>query len=179
MGETKKATDNVVRNEKGLIYKPEENKLVVSGILVNFRHSTTKYSKGEEYFQVSIRTESLTPEVVKMIKERYFFDTIPKYFPSFIKDAEETGCKEPIYINLKSRYEISTFREGEGNTKYSYDDVIELGEGLPPNGSEVKLSIRLKVELDDKGNPTGKGSVYPLGLLITKLQKQDAGAYFD
>lgn len=168
MGETKKATDNVVKNEKGLIYKPEENKLVVTGILSNFRHSSTKYSGDKEYYQVSVKTESLTPEVIKMIKDRYFSDTKDKYLPSFIKEAEENGCKDPIYINLKSQYEISTFMDGEGNKRYSCDDVIELGEGLAPTGSEVKLSIRLK-----------ENSAYPLGLLITKLQKQDASDYFD
>lgn len=169
MSENAKATkDTVVKNEKGLIYKPEENKLVVTGTLTAFRFSKTKYTGDKDYYQVSVKTGSLTPEVVAQIKARYFSDTKEKYLPSFIKDMEENGGKEDIFINLKSQYEISTFMEGEGNKRYSLDDVIQLGDGLAPHGSEVKLSIRLK-----------ENSAYPLALLITKLQKQDASDYFD
>lgn len=164
---TKEAT-NVITNEKGLVYKPDENKLVVYGTLVNFRHSTTKYSGAQEFYQVSVKTESLTPEVVAEVKKKYFSDTKDKYLPSFIKDMEETGGKDAIYVNLKSQYEIATFMEGDGNKRYSMDDVIELGEGLPPLGSIVKLSIRLK-----------ENSAYPLAVMIVKLQKQDASDYFD
>lgn len=170
----KAAESNVVKNDKGLIYKPDENKLVVTGTLTAFRFSKTKYSGDKEYYQVSVKTESLTPEVVEAIVARYFADTKDKYLPSFVKEVRENGCKEPIYVNLKSQYEIPTFIDGEGNRRYSCDDVIELGEGLAPIGSDVKLSIRLKGNKEDETS-----GAYPLGVLITKLQKQDASDYFD
>ena len=153
--------------ETKAIYKPEENKLVVTGTLTNFRYSTSKY-KSDEHYQISVKTSDLTPELIADIKERYFSDTKDKYLPSFVKDVEKNGCDEPIFINLQSKYEVGTFIEGEGNKRYSYDDVIELGEGLAPLHSEVKLSMRLK-----------DGAVYPLAIMITTLKKQDASDYFD
>lgn len=157
-----------IAKNTGIVYKPDENKLVVKGILSNFRFSSTKFSGDREYYQVSVKTSALTPEIVADIKKRYFSETKDKYLPSFIKDAEENGCKEPIYINLKSQYEVGTFTPEDGNHRFSYDEVIEMGDGLSPNGSEVTLSIRLK-----------EGSAYPLALRIDKLIKQDASDYFD
>ena len=172
MSEAKKETTNTttkpVTNEKGLKYVPEENRLVIKGILSVFRYSTTKYKGDLELYQVSVKTEAFTPEVIADIKARYFSDTKERYLPSFIKDAEENGCKEPIYVNLKSQYEFGTFLPGDGNHRYSYDDVIEMGDGLAPRGSEVTLSIRLK-----------ENSAYPLALRIDKLVKQDASDFFD
>ena len=165
--ETASATNNKTTNPSGLVYKPDENKLVVSGKLTNFRHSTTKYKTDKEVYQVSILTSDLTMEVIKDIKDRYFSDTKDKYLPSFIKKAEAEGPDE-LYINLSSQYEFGTFIEGEGNKRYGYDDVLDLGEGLPPIHSEVKLSMRLK--------PDG---IYPLALLIQKLHKQDAADFFE
>lgn len=164
--EAKKETK--ATNNKGLKYVPEENRLVIQGILTTFRFSTTKYKGDQELYQVSVKTESLTPEVVADIKKRYFEDTKDRYLPSFIKDVEENGCKDPVYVNLKSMYEFGTFLPDDGNKRYSYDDVISLGDGLAPLRSEVTLSIRLK-----------EGSAYPLALRIDKLVKQDASDYFD
>ena len=153
--------------KSNLVYKPEENKLVVSGKLTNYRHSTTKYKTDKEVYQVSVLTNDLTMDVIKDIKERYFSETKEKYLPSFIKKAEAEGTDD-LYINLSSQYEFGTFVEGEGNKRYGYDDVLELGEGLPPVHSEVKLSMRLKED-----------GIYPLALLIVTLKKQDAADYFE
>lgn len=159
---------SAITNEKGLIYKPDENKLVVKGTLTAFRFSTTKYKGDTETYQVSVHTPSLTAEVIEDIKKRYFSDTKDRYLPSFIKDAEKDGTKDPLYINLQSQYEFGTFLPGEGNKRYSFDDVIELGDGLAPRGSEVTLSMRLK-----------EGAIYPLALRIDKLNKQDAADFFE
>ena len=161
--EATKATKKVTA-----IFKPEKNNLIVKGILSNFRFSSTKFNGDREYYQVSVKTDGLTPELVAEIKSKYFSETKDKYLPSFIKDVEENGCKEPIYINLKSQYEFGTFTPEDGNRRYSYDEVIEMGEGLAPNGSEVTLSIRLK-----------EGSAYPIALRIDKLNKQDASDFFE
>lgn len=161
------AGTKIVKSKEGCIYKPEENKLVVSGVLTAFRHSTTKYKADKETYQVSIRTNALTMEVIKDIKERYFSETKEKYLPSFIKKAESEGTDE-LYINLASQFEFGTFIDGEGNKRYSYDDVLELGEGLAPIHSEVKLSMRLKED-----------GIYPLALLIVTLKKQDAADFFE
>ena len=154
--------------ESKAIYKPEENKLVLTGKLTLYRHSFTKYSGDKEPYQVSILTEDLTPELISALKERYFADTKEKYLPSFIKDVEEKGYDEPVYINLKTDYPFGSFVEGEGNKRYDYDAVLDLGEGLPPLYSEVKLSCRLK-----------ENSIYPLALLFTKINKIDAADYFE
>ena len=159
---------NAITNNNGLLYKPDKDKLVVTGLLTAYRFSTTKYKKDQEAYQVSVITKSLTPEVVGMIHEKYFSNTGDKYLPSWIKDYESDPSIKEVYINLKSQYEFSTFIEGKGNERFGYEDVIELGEGLPPLNSEVKLSIRLKA-----------GACYPLGLMITKLNKQDVNEYFE
>lgn len=150
------------------IYKPEENKLVLTGKLTLYRHSFTQYSGDKEPYQVSILTEDLTPELIAALKERYFADTKDKYLPSFIKDVEERGYDEPVYINLKSDYPFGSFVDGQGNKRYDYDAVLELGEGLPPLYSDVKLSCRLK-----------DGAIYPLALLFTKINKIDAAEFFE
>lgn len=160
-------TTEPIKNDKGLIYDPDKNKLVVVGTLTAFRHSTTKFKKDAEYYQVSVLTSSLTPEVIADIKARYYSNTIDKYLPSYIKDAESDGT-DNVYINLKSQFEFSSFIDGKGNERFGYDDVIELGEGLPPIGSEVKLSMRLK-----------DGGTYPMGLMFLKINKQDVSAYFE
>lgn len=157
-----------VTNSKGLKYVPDQARLVVKGILTVFRYSSTKFAGDKEYYQVSVKTDSLTPEVIADIRKRFFSETKEKYIPSFIKDAEENGCKDPIYVNIKSQYEFGTFTAADGNKRYSYDDVIEMGDGLAPLKSEVSLSIRLT-----------QGAAYPLALRIDKLNKQDASDYFD
>ena len=163
-----KEPKEVTSNGKGLKYVPEENRLVIKGILTILRFSTTKYAGDKELYQISVKTDCLTPEVIADIKKRYFSETKDKYLPSFIKDAEENGCKEPIYVNLKSQYEFGTFLPTDGNKRYSYEDVIKMGDGLAPLQSEVTLSIRLK-----------EGFACPLALRIEKLVKQDASDYFD
>lgn len=173
MSEATEATNvnkdpEVITNDKGLKYAPGENRLVVKGVLTNFRYSTTKYRGDKATYQVSVHTTSLTSDIVADIKARYFSDTKDKYLPSFIKDIEKAGDKDPVYINLQSQYEFGTFLPGDGNKRYSYDDVIEMGEGLAPLKSEVTLSIRLK-----------EGSCYPLALRIDRLLKQDASDYFE
>lgn len=166
--ETINKKPEVITNSKGLKYNPDQARLVVKGILTVYRFSTTKFAGDKEYYQVSVKTDSLTPEVITDIKKRFFNETKDKYLPSFIKEAEENGCKEPIYVNLKSQYEFGTFTQADGNKRYSYDDVIEMGDGLAPLKSEVSLSIRLT-----------SGAAYPLALRIDKLVKQDASDYFD
>lgn len=170
MSEKTKETNksNTITNDKGLKYVPDENRFVIKGILSIFRYSTTKFKGDQEYYQVSVKTDSFTPDVIADIKQRYFADTKERYLPSFIKDAEANGCKEPIYVNLKSQFEFGTFLPTEGNHRYTYDDVIEMGDGLAPRGSEVTLSVRLK-----------ENGAYPLALRIDNLVKQDASDYFD
>lgn len=159
--------EGIVKNDKGLLFDPSKDKLVVIGTLTAFRHSTTKYKKDQEYYQVSVLTDSLTPEVIEAIKVKYYSNTIDKYLPSFIKDADKDGTSN-LYINLKSQFEFSSFIEGKGNERYGYDQIIELGEGLPPIGSDVKLSMRLK-----------EGGVYPMALMFTKIKKQDVNDFFE
>lgn len=166
--ETTNKKPEVITNSKGLKYDPDQARLVVKGILTVYRFSTTKFAGDKEYYQVSVKTDSLTPEVIADIKKRFFSETKDKYLPSFIKEAEENGCKEPIYVNLKSQYEFGTFTAADGNKRYSYDDVIDMGDGLAPLKSDVSLSIRLT-----------SGAAYPLALRIDKLVKQDASDYFD
>lgn len=145
------------------IYKPEEDKLVCTGILKAFRFGTNKFdTKTEKYF-VSILT-SLDAETRKDIKDRYFSEAKEKYIPEPFREIKNGEC----YFNLKSLYEIPVFKLGEGNKKYSFDEVIEMGDGLPPYGSTVKLSMRLK-----------EGAIYPLALQIIEIRKANADDYFD
>lgn len=167
----KESTNKVVNERTGLVYDPDNNKLVVKGVLTSFRYATTRYQGDKELYQVSVKTEAITPDLIKDLKVRYFSDTKEKYLPSFFKDFEkepEKSAKEGVYINLKSQYEFGTFLPNEGNKRYSFDDVIEMGEGLAPLKSEVTLSMRLK-----------ENSIYPLALRIDKLNKQDASDYFE
>lgn len=151
--------------ETSYIYKPDEDKLVITGALTAYRHGTNKYDRDTEKYYVSVRTAALPPEVILDIKERYFSETKEKYLPEILKDTDQG--KEEIYFNLKSLYEIPAFVAGKGNTRYSYDDVIELGDGLPPHGSTVKLSIRLK-----------EGAMYPLAIQFIEIVKTSADDYF-
>ena len=158
-----------MNKELKCIYKPEENKLVIPGTLTAYRYSGTKYVNDKEVYQVSIRTNALTPELIEQLKEDYFSDTKDKFLPSFIKKFDNNEVTEDgVFVNLKSQYEIPAFVEGNGNKRYSFDDVIELGDGLPPHGSEVKLSCRLK-----------EGSIYPLAVLFIEIRKQDVSEYFE
>lgn len=168
---TKEASNKVVNERTGLVYDPDNNKLVVKGILTSFRFATTRFQGDKEVYQVSVKTNAITPEIIADMKARYFSDTKDKYLPSFFKDFEkepDKSAKDGVYINLKSQYEFGTFLPNEGNKRYSFDDVIEMGEGLAPLKSEVTLSMRLK-----------DNSIYPLALRIDKLNKQDASDYFE
>lgn len=146
-------------------YNPEESKLVVSGRLTALRYGTNKFDKDANKFYVSVKT-SIPADIREEIRLEYFDDSKEKYIPEPFRKPSESP--DECYLNLKSLYEIPVFRDGEGNKRYSFDDVVELGDGLPPIGSEVKLSIRLK-----------KGALYPLAILIVDLVKQDAGKYFE
>ena len=157
-----------MNNEMKCIYKPEENKLVIPGTLTAYRYSGTKYVNDKEVYQVSIKTDALTQDLVDQIKEDYFSDTKDKYLPSFIKKFDNGEAEDGVFVNLKSQYEIPAFVQGQGNKRYSFDDVIELGDGLPPHGSVVKLSCRLK-----------EGSIYPLAVMFIEINKQDASDYFE
>ena len=77
------------------IYKPEEDKLVCTGILKAFRFGTNKFdTKTEKYF-VSILT-SLDAETRKDIKDRYFSEAKEKYVPEPFREIKNGEC----YFNL-------------------------------------------------------------------------------
>lgn len=155
MAKTKEAT---------VILKLDENKLVLSGVLSAFRFGTNKFDKDTERYFVSIKADDIPADVRSTIREKYFADTKEKYIPEpFREDADLSNT----YLNLKSQYEIPVFKEGSGNKKFTFDDVIELGDGLPPYGSEVLLSCRLK-----------EGAIYPLAVKIITVVKMSADDYF-
>lgn len=148
-----------------LIYNPEEDKLVVSGSLTALRYGVNKFDKDTEKYYVSVKADSLTKEVRDAIRVKYFSDCKEKYIPDpFKEDADVTNT----YLNLKSLYEIPVFKEGDGNKKYTLAEVIELGDGLPPYGSEVLLSCRLK-----------EGAIYPLALKLVTIVKANADDFFE
>lgn len=147
-----------------VVFHEDENKLVLSGTLTAFRHGVNKFDKETEKYYLSIKAAALPQEIRDKIREKYFADAKEKFIPDPFKEgADPTNT----YINLKSLYEIPVFREGTGNKKYSFDEVIEMGDGLPPYGSEVLLSMRLK-----------EGAVYPLALKIVTIVKSSADDYF-
>ena len=153
--------------ESNAIYKPEENKLVLTGTLVKYVRSYTDFDKTKEPYQISILTSDLTPEIIADLMERYFFDTKDKYLPSFIKKCNADGYDKPVYVNVKTDYPFGTYIEGEGNKRYEYNDVLDLNDGMPPLGSEVKLACRLK----DSG-------IYPMALMIITLKKVSVDDFF-
>lgn len=149
------------------IYKPEEDKLVIKGALTAFRHGVNRFDKDTEKYYISVRTTALPEEIRQAILSKYFEDTKEKYIPEPLKSDQKDPDK--CYFNLKSLYEIPVFMEGKGNEKYTYEDVIDkLGDGLPPYGSEVILSCRLK-----------EGAIYPLACKFVTIQKASADDYFD
>lgn len=156
MGKEKKAATT--------IYKPEENKLVVSGTLSAFRFGVNKFDKETEKYYVSIKADELPSEIRDSIRLTYFAESKEKYIPDPFKEGADPNN---TYLNLKSMYEIPVFMEGKGNKKYTYEEVIELGDGLPPYGSEVLLSCRLK-----------EGAVYPLAIKFITIVKANADDYF-
>lgn len=146
------------------IYKPEENKLVVSGTLSAFRFGVNKFDRETEKYYVSVKADELPADIRDAIRTTYFAESKEKYIPDPFKEGADVSN---TYLNLKSMYEIPVFMEGKGNQKFTFDDVIELGDGLPPYGSEVLLSCRLK-----------EGAVYPLAIKIINLVKANADDYF-
>lgn len=146
------------------ILKLEENKLVLSGTLSAFRFGTNKFDKDTEHYFVSIKADEIPAEIRNTIREKYFADTKDKYIPEPFKENADLSN---TYINLKSQYEIPVFKDGEGNKKFSFQEVIDMGDGLPPYGSEVLLSCRLK-----------EGAVYPLAVKIIKVVKASADDFF-
>lgn len=163
MGKVKEAMqdmeDQIVSDQ---IYKPEEDKLVCTGTLKAFRFGSSKFDKTEKYY-ISILS-SLDKETRKDIRDRYFSEAKDKYIPEPFRDIKDGAC----YFNMKSLYEIPVFKIGEGNKKYTFEEVIEMGDGLPPYGSTVKLSMRLK-----------EGAIYPLALQLIDIRKANADDYFD
>lgn len=151
-------------NNATAIFHEDENKLVLSGTLTAFRHGVNKFDKETEKYYLSIKADALPVELRARIREKYFANSKEKFIPDTFK---EDADPDNTYINLKSLYEIPVFKEGCGNKKFSYDEVIELGDGLPPYGSEVLLSIRLK-----------EGALYPLALKIITVIKSSADDYF-
>lgn len=150
--------------EPTVILKLDENKLVLSGILSAFRFGTNKFDKETERYFVSIKADDIPADVRSTIREKYFSNSKEKYIPEpFREDADLSNT----YLNLKSQYEIPVFKEGAGNKKFTFDEVIELGDGLPPYGSEVLLSCRLK-----------EGAIYPLAVKIITVVKMSADDYF-
>lgn len=147
-----------------VIYKPEENKLVLSGSLSAFRFGTNKFDKETERYFVSIKADDLPQEVRDGIRNTYFDESKEKYIPEPFREGADPSN---TYLNLKSQYEYAVFIEGEGNHKFTFDDIIEKGDGLPPYGSEVILSCRLK-----------KGAIYPLALKFITITKANADDFF-
>ena len=148
-----------------LIYKPEENKLVVSGSLSAFRFGTNKFDSETERYFVSIKADNLPSEIRNAIRTTYFDESKEKYIPEPFREGADL---ENTYLNLKSQYEFAIFVEGKGNHKYTYNEIIELGDGLPPYGSEVILSCRLK-----------KGAIYPLAVKFVTIVKANADDFFN
>ena len=152
------------KKEGTVIYKPEENKLVLSGTLSAFRYGTNKFDRDTEKYYVSVKCDDIPKEIRDAIRITYFADAKEKYIPDPFKEGADLSN---TYLNLKSQYQVPVFVEGKGNNKYSYDDVIELGDGLPPYGSEVLLSCRLK-----------EGAIYPLALKLITVVKTSADDFF-
>ena len=146
------------------IFKEDENKLVLSGTLTAFRHGVNKFDKDTEKYYLSIKADAIPEDLRAKIREKYFSESKEKFIPDLFKEGADLSN---TYVNLKSLYEIPVFKEGNGNKKYSFDDVIEMGDGLPPYGSEVLLSMRLK-----------EGAIYPLALKIVTVVKSSADDYF-
>lgn len=151
-------------NKGTVIYKPDENKLVLSGTLSAFRFGVNKFDKETEKYYVSIKADEIPAEIRDAIRTTFFADAKEKYIPDPFKENADLNN---TYINLKSQYQIPVFVEGKGNKKYSYDEVIELGDGLPPYGSEVLLSCRLK-----------EGAIYPLAIKFITVVKTSADDFF-
>lgn len=148
------------------IYKPEEDKLVVTGSLTAFRCGTSKWEKETEKYYIYVRT-CIPVNVREDIAGKYFADSKEKYIPEPFKDLDKAQDTDEIYLNLKSLYEIPAFVQGKGNQRYSFDDVLELGDGLPPLGSTVELACRLK-----------EGAIYPIGVRFVEIRKQNVDDYF-
>ena len=64
-------------------------------------------------------------------------------------------------------YEIPAYHIDKGNQRFSFDDVIEMGDGLPPHGSEIECSMRLK-----------EGAIYPLAIRFLTVEKSSVDDYF-
>lgn len=153
-----------MKKDATVILKLEENKLVLSGTLSAFRFGTNKFDKDTERYFVSIKADDIPEEVRTKIRENYFADSKEKYIPEPFREGADLSN---TYINLKSQYEIPVFKEGAGNKKFTFDEVIEMGDGLPPYGSEVLLSCRLKA-----------GAIYPLAVKIINVVKASADDFF-
>lgn len=152
--------------EATVIYKPEEDKLVVTGILTAYRQGTNRFDKENERYFVSVRAKC--PVAIRSaIRDKYFSDCKDKYIPDVLKKLDEANDEEEVYFNLKSLYEIPAYHVDKGNQRYSYDDVIELGEGLPPRGSTVECAMRLK-----------EGAIYPLAIRFLTVEKTSVDEYF-
>ena len=152
------------KKEATTIYKPEENKLVVSGTLSAFRFGTNRFDKETEKYYISVKCDELPQEIRDDIRNKFFADSKEKYIPDPFKEGADINN---TYLNLKSQYEIPAFVEGKGNTKHSFADIIEIGDGLPPHGSEVLLSCRLK-----------EGAIYPIAVKFVTINKISADDYF-
>lgn len=155
-----------VKGSKGtIIYSPEENKLVVSGTLSAFRFGVNRWDKETEKYYISVKCDELPAEVRDDARAKYFAESKEKYIPDPFKAGADLSN---TYLNLKSQYQIPVFVDGKGNRKYTFEEVInELGDGLPPYGSEVLLSCRMK-----------EGAIYPLAVKFMTIVKSSADDYF-
>ena len=70
-----------------LIFKPEEDKLVVSGSLSSFRYGTNKYDKDNDKYYVSVKCDDLSKEIRDAIRAKYFSNSKEKYIPDPLRRA--------------------------------------------------------------------------------------------
>jgi radical SAM protein with 4Fe4S-binding SPASM domain len=73
-----------------VIYKPEEDKLVVTGILTAYRQGTNRFDKENERYFVSVRAKC--PVAIRSaIRDKYFSDCKDKYIPDVLKKLDEAN----------------------------------------------------------------------------------------
>lgn len=125
--------------------------LLIDGTLVRMEYGPmpdfgkNRRDRGN-YYQISIKTEPPTLEVIEYLTEKAFSGVESTWIPKWIKGEENLTEDGNIYVNSKSLYPIKVTTNGKDVV--SWDDFLEeYGNAI---GSHCIVSYKIK-----------EGALYP------------------
>lgn len=134
-------------------------KTTLYGIVTASFFGTTKFSKKDEMYRISLKVDKANMDALKKACDEMYKEAEDGFIPKWYK------ADDVEYINLKSKFDIPVVFDGDKELT-SLDGFLKKYGNI--NGS--KVGVALKID---------KGAIYPIAVKIYELTNTDFSDLFD